>query len=1112
MRQYRACYFILNIFILLMMSCSSGFSGKNPPVAKNGVIDLTGWDFEKDGVLTLDGEWIYYKNQFIDPEKIIAGEDLPGTKEITVVPELRESFFDSMIPSKIEHRFEEYGTYFLKIKGLKNPPQKDLSFSFDYVLVAYSLYFIPQFNNSDLNNKEDLSSPTSISGIISSDKEGEIPQYYPAIERIKRVGDENYIVLHLSNFQMPYGGMVTSLEIDLENAMRNKWDKERALLYLTMGVVLIMAFYHLGLFIERKEDKASLLFSIFCLLISARFLVSVDYLSQFYPEPSLFLYALAAKIDYWTFYLGLPVFYTFMYKVYKKEFSSIVNRLTWIISIPYSIIVLIFPLPYYSFLLPFYQIFCLIIGVYILWCLIKAVVKKRVASFYSFLGSVFLFVTVINDILYAADVIYSIYMTLYGLIGFILFQSFILSKMFAKAHEKAQNLNRELQKLDLLKDEFLANTSHELRTPLNGIIGITESLIDGATGELSVETNKNLYMISSSGRRLASLVNDVLDFSKLKNQDLVLKLRSVDLRQLVEIVLTLSKPLLVDKAVELNNEIPETIPYVLADEERLQQIFHNLVGNAIKFTASGTISISAEVIPGTDKNKYVEVGVSDTGIGIPEDKYDDIFKSFEQLDSSASREYGGTGLGLSITRQLVELHGGSIRLDSEVGTGSTFNFTLPVAQGDANVLPIDPGRLSAFKELSSLQYNATGAGIIAGAGQYEESQAAMDDSSKKLMGANLNKFKILAVDDEPVNLQVIRNNLHLAGAEVITAPSGREALEKLDLFSPDIVLLDVMMPKMNGFETAKLIREKFSREDLPIIFLTAKNQVNDLVDGFSVGGNDYIIKPFSKSELFARIVFHATFQLAVKESKRLISIEHNLEVARKIQLSTIPENLPTLPGLDIAAEYIPMEMVAGDFYDFNVLEDDCVGVLISDVSGHGIPAALIASMIKIVFYMQADIAGNPEKFLNNMNRILTGNIEQQFITAAFVHIDIKSKKLLYANAGHMPLLIFNRKNNKLDIYNPRGKPIGILDEIDLIPQEIDIKSGDRILLYTDGVTETFNENKEMFGDKGFHQAIYGSGDLSAAEFTSRLTTLLKEWRGTGKAFDDDVTFVIIDIE
>ena len=242
-----------------------------------------------------------------------------------------------------------------------------------------------------------------------------------------------------------------------------------------------------------------------------------------------------------------------------------------------------------------------------------------------------------------------------------------------------QQVNQQLTQLDKLKDQFLANTSHELRTPLNGIIGLAESLIDGERGPLSVESKQDLSLVVSSAKRLSNLVNDILDYSKLKDRHFELNIVAIDLKIMVDMMLTLSRPLVAKKTVELINHIPADIPLVAADENRLQQILHNLIGNAIKFTQLGSVEVSA-IVSGnkTTAQSWLTITISDTGIGISEDKLKRIFDSFEQADGSANCQYSGTGLSLSVTRQLVERHGGQITAQSKLEEGSHFSFTLPL--------------------------------------------------------------------------------------------------------------------------------------------------------------------------------------------------------------------------------------------------------------------------------------------------------------------------------------------------------------------------------------------------------------------------------------------------
>ena len=222
------------------------------------------------------------------------------------------------------------------------------------------------------------------------------------------------------------------------------------------------------------------------------------------------------------------------------------------------------------------------------------------------------------------------------------------------------------------KNQIMANTSHELRTPLHGIINLADLIRIGASGPVSPQAVQDLEMIINSASRLNSLVNDILDFSKLQKQQLEIQHKPVDLFQVAENSLALLKPLHREKPIDLQNELTKDLPLVDGDEDRIQQILFNLLGNALKFTESGEVRLSAVIQDG-----WIELAVADTGIGIPQDKQERIFDAFEQGDASTERTHGGTGLGLSVAKQLVELHGGRIWLESVVGQGSVFRFTLP---------------------------------------------------------------------------------------------------------------------------------------------------------------------------------------------------------------------------------------------------------------------------------------------------------------------------------------------------------------------------------------------------------------------------------------------------
>ena len=420
-----------------------------------------------------------------------------------------------------------------------------------------------------------------------------------------------------------------------------------------------------------------------------------------------------------------------------------------------------------------------------------------------------------------------------------------MAKQLQRSFTDLENKNAELKQLHRFKDEFLAKTTHELRTPLYGIIGISEALMDGVAGKLSPLAQQNLAMVVSSSKRLSNLINDIIDFSQIKHGQIDLHLKPIGIWEAVEIVLTLHYPIAYKKGLVLSNQVNPKLPPVHADEERLQQILHNLVENAIKFTDAGKISITAEII----QNQYVQVKVQDSGMGMSPDDLQQLIESFEQ-NSPVSRNMG---LGLAITQQLVTLHGGQLEINSVIDESTNVCFTLPISDKQS-IQPTEPiQRLQIQHDIESLP--------------------AISPANTQ------NKhYTIMVVDDEIINLHVIVNQLSLQRYDIIEASSGVEALKILEQgIIPDLILLDVMMPQMTGYQVTQEIRKTWRADELPIVLLTAKNQLADLVHGLQVGANDYLTKPVSKDELLARVKTHIrikelqrkTLKLVVENEKRL---------------------------------------------------------------------------------------------------------------------------------------------------------------------------------------------------------------------------------------------------
>src|SRR6516165_3143065 len=280
-------------------------------------------------------------------------------------------------------------------------------------------------------------------------------------------------------------------------------------------------------------------------------------------------------------------------------------------------------------------------------------------------------------------------------------------------------------------------------------------------------------------------------------------------------------------------------------------------------------------------------------------------------------------------------------------------------------------------------------------GELEETRM-IDAAEKKVL---------LLVDDDAENIQVVHSILKDT-YKIRVAMNGAKALDLAQVEpAPDLILLDVMMPGMDGYEVCRRLKADQATGDIPVIFLTGKTEVADETRGFEVGAVDYIHKPFSPVIVKARV----RTQLMLREAhetvaRQLMAINSDLEMARQIQLAILPRETPKIQGLDIAARYIPMSSVAGDFYDFIVVDERHVGILIADVFGHGLPSALIASMLQSAFAAQSAHASDPVRVLSELNRALFGKFRSHFVTAAYLFLDLEKRAVNYAGAGHPPVL------------------------------------------------------------------------------------------------------------
>ena len=382
----------------------------------------------------------------------------------------------------------------------------------------------------------------------------------------------------------------------------------------------------------------------------------------------------------------------------------------------------------------------------------------------------------------------------------------IAEQELIKAKDQAEAANKS-------QEQFLSTISHELRTPMNAVIGITNLMLEDNP---SAEQLENLNILKFSANNLLAIINDILDLSKIEAGKLDFVPEDFSISGVINTIKTAHSLRTSQKGIEIITKIDPSVPEILVgDISRLNQILNNLVGNAVKFTDKGKINIDVICTKHTESSVELCLSVSDTGIGIPENRLEAIFESFSQASIYTNRIYGGTGLGLAITRRLVELQSGKISVKSKENEGSAFTFTLNFEKSNKTSLPSDSHHVQNIQGLKGIN--------------------------------------ILLVEDNKVNQKVASKFLAKWDAQVDFAENGVEALQMIDQKDYDIILMDLLMPVMDGYQATREIRKKARYDNLPIVALTASAMSHERENAFEAGVNDYVRKPFVPSELYHKI-------------------------------------------------------------------------------------------------------------------------------------------------------------------------------------------------------------------------------------------------------------------
>lgn len=812
---------ILLIFSLSIALFTVVFSMTKPSsnqlTAKDGVLDLTHWDFTHQGLVNLNGQWEFYKGELLEPSDFLQARRTQVS--YLQVPGI---WLGKIADADMDRR--GFGTYRLKVKVQDG--SQIYGIKVNNIRMSHRMYV-----NGHLEGEN---------GRPTADKQSHLPGNTPYSTFFYNDGRDVEIVIQVANYMYMTGGIVNSIQFGLDKDINtlNGWQ-----LGINMAIILILGMfgaYHLSFYLLRRREKTYLFSGIYLLtlLVIHLFLGEKIALKLIPGIPFNFAYKL---LDFSMFFSAVVII-LFFHSIDNRLLSK--RRMFQMISpiIMFLMVIVVFPYSMYSEIKAFLFLYLGLVDVYLLSRMLYLYIKKGQESsdrkeLIVFMGAILsLVIYMIYGILYTENAVDTDLVGKIGVIGFISFMNILLALRFTNAYEKSEILTHQLTMSNELKDEFLTNTSHELKTPLHGIMNITSYLLDDGDHNLSLKQKQNLGLIKNISIKLSMLINDLIDVTRLKHGELRLYPTVVDLKVVTQIVFDVLEFELLGKNVQLDNLVDADV-LVIADENRLHQILYNLVQNAIKHTEIGTIKVTSHVV-----DDIVSITVEDTGSGISQDKQEAIFEYFVQLKEPLPKDgYTSMGVGLYISRKLVEQMSGEIYVEwSKVGVGTRMTFTLPFA-----------AQAQAYREAAGTMMN----------------QLRVTDSDEPLDVFDQHEHTILIVDDEASNIHILLNILRRHPYNIITAFSANEAIYKLKEYPQvDLVILDVMMPRISGIELCQTLRNQYSILDLPILIATIKDSPHDIALGFRAGANDYLTKPFDAETLIARVQTLIAMKSAINEA------------------------------------------------------------------------------------------------------------------------------------------------------------------------------------------------------------------------------------------------------
>ncbi|MFD1631686.1 ATP-binding protein [Pseudopedobacter beijingensis] len=672
---------------------------------------------------------------------------------------------------------------------------------------AYTILVPPTYSSYKLFINNHL---VAKSGEVTRSPAGFVPHFQTKLVDLTSTKDTLLLTLQVANYTHSKGGTMDPLLIGLTDHIELKKSRNDAILLTLTGCLIMGGLFFLALFLVGRRDHAILFFALFSILYSYRIIGTESYpLHSLFPDLSWFL---AIRLEYLSLFLSIGLFTLYNRFLFPLDVNKYIVRTVVAVCISFSLAsVFLSPFIFTQLITPFLivSVFCLTYTPYVYLLAYK---RKRPGSIYTISSTlVLLLIFSLTILRYWRIIDHYQVLSFFGYISIFFLQSLALSHRVSFVLKSAK---REAETGLIAKSEFLSTMSHEIRTPLNSVIGVTHLLLKNNPRK---DQKEQLDVMLFSANNLLAIVNDILDYSKIEAGKISFENIEMDIAKLAHNLMSAQGSFADDKGIDLRLSLDKALSlHLKGDPTRLHQVLSNLLHNALKFTQKGFVELGIEV-KNTNKNtQTLYFYVKDSGIGISREKQDIIFDRFTQADSSTSRSFGGTGLGLAICKRILELQHAELGLDSEENKGSTFFFTQTFEKAAVSE-----------KSLSATQN--------------------IFDKQQDLEGVH-----VLLVEDNIMNVYIAKAFLEKWGAIIDVATNGKESLEKLDVDKHQLILMDLHMPVMDGYEATKHMRKMGVK--LPIIALTANLPADVEYELKSAEMDDIVVKPFLPEELQNKVL------------------------------------------------------------------------------------------------------------------------------------------------------------------------------------------------------------------------------------------------------------------